>query len=398
MKKYIKIFLIPIFYILRLFIQKENIILFSSSDTNRYSGNTKYLFEYFNAHCKDRCYWITESEDVKKYLQSQGYKFISNNNLLYKLYIILKSKVIFSSGTSFYDPFNIISLDKKIIKICTMHGTGPKLTIERSEILKKTLKLISDINSYDYVSFSTEYACKIIGVNQLVLPISKTKTLGTPKQDILHNKKYIEENYNRKKIVKGLFGSSYDNQKIIYYAPTFRSYQSELPMKKINQFDEDDFNSFLEKNNLFLLYSYHSMSNFKNGFKKTNNIKFIDITSNHLFDNIQLMTEIDLLIGDYSTLSTDFTLLKRPQIFVMPDYDKVSKSKGFAEELRHILPGEEVTNYNNLCKSILASINNPKFYLTKFDDNISKLSEKYIEDTCMSSCQKYLEFYEKINN
>ena len=136
MKKYIKIFLIPIFYILRLFIQKENIILFSSSDTNRYSGNTKYLFEYFNAHCKDRCYWITESEDVKKYLQSQGYKFISNNNLLYKLYIILKSKVIFSSGTSFYDPFNIISLDKKIIKICTMHGTGPKLTIERSEILK----------------------------------------------------------------------------------------------------------------------------------------------------------------------------------------------------------------------------------------------------------------------
>ena len=45
-------------------------------------------------------------------------------------------------------------------------------------------------------------ACKIIGVNQLVLPISKTKT-GTPKQDILHNKKYIEENYNRKKIVKG---------------------------------------------------------------------------------------------------------------------------------------------------------------------------------------------------
>ena len=25
-------------------------------------------------------------------------------------------------------------------------------------------------------------------------------------------------------------------------------------------------------------------------------------------------------------------------------------------------------------------------------------SEKYIEDTCMSSCQKYLEFYEKINN
>ena len=78
-----------------------------------------------------------------------------------------------------------------------MHGTGPKLTIERSEILKKTLKLISDINSYDYVSFSTEYACKIIGVNQLVLPISKTKTLGTPNK-IFFITKYIEENYNRK--------------------------------------------------------------------------------------------------------------------------------------------------------------------------------------------------------
>ena len=95
-----------------------------------------------------------------------------------------------------------------------MHGTGPKLTIERSNDVKKTLKLISDINSYDFISLSTEYARDIIGFNQLVLPKSKIKILGTPKQDALLDEKYIQKKYNEKNIIKNIFGSKYKNQKI----------------------------------------------------------------------------------------------------------------------------------------------------------------------------------------
>ena len=63
-KKLITYVLMPIFGILRIFVKKENIALFIASDMYRYSGNTKYLYQYFNTHSNDKCYWITESKEV----------------------------------------------------------------------------------------------------------------------------------------------------------------------------------------------------------------------------------------------------------------------------------------------------------------------------------------------
>ncbi len=386
----------PIFGILRIFVKKENIVLFIASNMYRYSGNTKYLYQYFNTHSNDKCYWITESKEVINHLKTLNYRYISNDNPFKKLFVILKSKVIYSSGTSFYDPFGLISNDKNIIKICTMHGTGPKLTIERSNDVKKTLKLISDINSYDFISLSTEYARDIIGFNQLVLPKSKIKILGTPKQDALLDEKYIQKKYNEKNIIKNIFGSKYKNQKIIYYTPTFRDYKSTLPLIDISEFNENDFNKFLTENNLLFLYSYHSMSNFNMVLKETDNIRFIDNNENHLFDNIELMTEIDLLVGDYSTLSTDFSILNKPQLFIIPDYKQINDTKGFAEDLRKMMPGKEISTYQELCINILKNINNVQSYLKEFNENISELSRKYIEDRKLTSCEKFLRFHNDI--
>ena len=138
------------------------------------------------------------------------------------------------------------------------------------------------------------------------------------------------------------------------------------------------------------------MSNFKAALNDTNNIRFIDINENHLFDNIQLMTEIDLLIGDYSTLTTDFSILKKPQLFVMLDYKKIKDTKGFAEDLKKILPGRDVKTYMELCNLILESINNSQAYLNEFNKSIVELSEKYIEDYDTGSCKKFLNFHNSI--
>ena len=105
----------PIFGILRIFVKKENIALFIASNMYRYSGNTKYLYQYFNTHSNDKCYWITESKEVINHLKSLNYRYISNDNPFKKLFVILKSRVIYSSGTSYYDPFGLISNDKNII-------------------------------------------------------------------------------------------------------------------------------------------------------------------------------------------------------------------------------------------------------------------------------------------
>jgi CDP-glycerol glycerophosphotransferase (TagB/SpsB family) len=138
------------------------------------------------------------------------------------------------------------------------------------------------------------------------------------------------------------------------------------------------------------------MSNFNMGLKETENIRFIDNNENHLFDNIELMTEIDLLVGDYSTLSTDFSILKKPQLFIIPDYKQINDTKGFAEDLRKIMPGKEISTYQDLCINILENINNSHSYLKEFNKNISELSSKYIEDRKLTSCEKFLQFHNNI--
>ncbi len=102
--------------------------------------------------------------------------------------------------------------------------------------------------------------------------------------------------------------------------------------------------------------------------------------------------ETDMLIGDYSTLSTDFSLMKRPQIFIMPDYDKNNKIKGMAEDIRSILPGIEVETFDSLCLSIKKYINNKNKFNDDFGDKITQLHAKYVGQDSTESRKLFSEF------
>ena len=76
------------------------------------------------------------------------------------------------------------------------------------------------------------------------------------------------------------------------------------------------------KNDIYLFYTVHSAFNVPKKLPNTKRIKLIDSINQHPFyDTNSFMMEVDILINDYSTTSTDFSLLKRPQIFFMPDFD-----------------------------------------------------------------------------
>ena len=96
-----------------------------------------------------------------------------------------------------------------------------------------------------------------------------------------------------------------------------------------------------------------------------------------------------MLIGDYSTLSTDFSILRRPQLFVMPDYDKVRQTKGFAEDMRAIIPGKKVDSADDLYNSIRSYIGNNLDYENDFGVSIDNILGKYIDITKPNSRERY---------
>ncbi len=375
-------------------IRKKNIVIIGTYSRYRYGGNTKYLYEYLSNDNDLEVYWLTESKEIMQYLDANQLKYLTNTKIIKKILITLKCKVIIDSGTGYYNPFNYFATDKNVMKISTMHGSGPKLTVERKSNINETLNLIKKINTFNCVSFCTEHARVTIGVNQLLLPREKTKLFGLPKHDLLNNKKYVNEIYNKRKWAKEIIGNKVDitKSKIIYYAPTYRNTYESLPINNLQDFAIKKFEEFLEEEDIFFIYSFHSMNNFSDKLPNTKRIKFVSNKLHPLFDNFELMLESDMMIGDYSTLATDFSLLNKPQLFIMPDYDEVYRSKGFAEDLKPMLPGKEVKTYQELYKSITKYINDKSLFLSDFESNIKQLHLKYVSRDNIQSRKKYRDF------
>ena len=111
------------------------------------------------------------------------------------------------------------------------------------------------------------------------------------------------------------------NNKFILYAPTWRLNKKFLPIQKLKGFSFYKFNNFLKSKNYYLLINTHLNDNIK--FKNYSNINLIK--KNSLFDIYSLLPEIDLLITDYSSIASDYLLLERKIIHLLPDHEEYTK-------------------------------------------------------------------------
>ena len=186
------------------------------------------------------------------------------------------------------------------------------------------------------------------------------------------------------------------NPKIILYTPTWRPYDIDFPLNYMPGMDYSKFQKFLIKKNMYFFYSQHSIQDFKN--KPSNYSRIIGI--NHLkypfYDPTSFMKSVKILVNDYSATSTDFSILKKPQLFYFPDFKKYNDYKGFLENYKKNLIGFEIQNYNSFIKYIEACMKNKNFYLKKFDEKINNYQVKYYKKSNNNSCELFKKFIKKI--
>jgi CDP-glycerol glycerophosphotransferase (TagB/SpsB family) len=106
----------------------------------------------------------------------------------------------------------------------------------------------------------------------------------------------------------------------------------------------------------------------------------------------QLLPEMDLLITDYSSIATDYMLMDRPVIYVMPDYDDYLYSFGLLEDMRSNLPGLESKNMPDLKNHIVRSLKDPH----KMQSERKRYLKKYYDIDNPNSCEKISIFIESL--
>jgi CDP-glycerol glycerophosphotransferase (TagB/SpsB family) len=386
LKRFLTLILFPLKYI----ISKGDVVIIQTYSNFIYCENTKYLYEYLSVETNFEVYWHTDNLEIQRYLDSKGFKYITRKRIFHLIYITLRAKCVIDSGTGYFDIFNLIT--NNVIKITTMHGNGPKATVNIND-LNNFNEAKYKLTKFDYVNFPSEYSKNKIGKDLCQLHSDSLVNLGYPRCDQFFDKSAIKERYINKKSTKYLCSSYKSGGKIILYTPTWRQYEYTFPLLELKSFNWLVFDEYLLKENIYFFFTIHTaklLSNFHSPDLKR--IKYIDHCEYPFYDVNEFMMEVDILINDYSTTSTDYSLLSRPQIFFMPDYEKFEKVNGFVENYRDVMPGREIFTFAELLEVIDYSLKEPDKYVQKYKQKMELLLKHYNEMESGNSCKDFSDF------
>ena len=349
-------------------------ILFSPVSNMVYSGNVKYLFEYLSSQKTENCYWYTNNTEIKRYLDQKHFKYISSSRPLHMIWVLLKTKIVFSDGDNYINTFELLH-NFNTIKIYLGHGQGPKTTLEKNNPMNSEKDQIKRIHKFDLINIPSNDSMKFIGKDMYKLSDDKIINIGYPRCDQFYNNSTSEN----KDILNHLTnGQSNLNSKLILYTPTWRPYVQELPLLDMHGLSLTKFNDWLTMNNIFFLFTLHPHAKMKkNKFNQISNIIFIDTSVHPFFDVNELMLEADILLNDYSTTSVDFSILNKPQVFFMPDYDIYNEKKGFIGDYRSEMPGIEVNTYSDFIIQLQNILENSYQYINKYKQKSDNILYKY---------------------
>ena len=384
--------LCPLKYIL-----PKKYIIFSGTTHYNYNGNCRCLFEYLSKNSYYEVYWFTRSKEVKKYLEENNFNLLSYSNPLKLIIISAMAKIVFNDGDDYLNIFRL-SDTRATKKISMGHGIGPKTTISAKDDEDARSFRVNRINKFDYINFPSSYLANNIARNVFEIPNRKVKTLGYPRSDNFFIKEYCKKKYIDKPLCKKIFPNLTKESKVILYTPTWRPYEYNLPILDLTGFKNNTFSNFLIENNLYFIYSVHSARKPKVLLDHADRIKLMDEKVYPLYDTSEMMLESSILLNDYSATSVEFSILDRPQVFCMPDYDKYNKKKGFLEDYKKNLPGKSVSSFDELINLFIEILEKTENYTSLYERQRKNLLEKYYNLENNKSIESYSKFLSVIIN
>ena len=227
--------------------------------------------------------------------------------------------------------------------IQTWHGSAFKrMGFDEAAIKSQTAgqqrKLQDAIDRFDVFLARTEHDVRTLTKGMRVH--ADLLRVGYPRNDALvdpHNRDEIAALRKSLKLT--------DDRKVLLYAPTFRPEQIAAGSKGLDlPFSLDDFvERFGDK--YVLLVRPHYLVSFALPPMYAHSVRNVA----NVHDVTPLMQLADAVITDYSSLMFDYSLLDRPLIFHVPDYDDyVGNSRGSYFDLASVAPGPLTHNGEEL--------------------------------------------------
>lgn len=320
--------------IIGIFIKIDNkLVLFNSFGGNKFDDSPKAIYDYMKSSKKYKQYTLIWALNDPTIVTEKNVNTVKNNTL--KFFITaLKAKYWITNSSM---ERGLKFKKKQTIYIDTWHGTAIK-HIGKDE---NNSNIIFRVSESDYMFSQSEYDRKIFS-KCFEYPKEKILLTGLPRNDELCNvnKEEIEK-------IKKKLGLPMD-KKIILYAPTYREYNRDsngcvlAPPVNLKKWKEK-----LENKYILLFRAHYEV-------KKIMGItedEFIKDYSNYKCLN-DLLKISDILISDYSSIMIDYSILERPILNYIYDYEEYSQKRGLYFDIREKLPDNCIQNEDELLERI----------------------------------------------
>lgn len=303
----------------KMFPVSSNKVCFISWNGAHFNCNPKAIATYAAEHNYDGKLQLIAVVNHPNLYRSQyrGIKFVRTFSLKH-IYILATCKMLVAN-------IRMSSFNKRKgqLYIQTWHGTGPKKSEKDSvAVLDKVYidSAIKDCRQTDLMLSGSIYFSKWIR-HSTWYTTGKILEAGTPRYDDFFNQK-IYDTLKKRVLEKYHIG---EHTKLVMYAPTFRS------LTEIDNYGFDSeilIKTFEEKfgGEWKLLLRFHpNVANFPlpDIFAKHLSRYVINVTQ---YDDMQdLLCAADILITDFSSVSTEFAVQRKPCFLYAPDYDSYDR-------------------------------------------------------------------------
>lgn len=342
---------------------KKNYIFYESRDGKSMTDSPYAIFKYLLENDYEKKYIHIWSIDNKKKLRFYKQKYKKHKNIRFVLrmtnkyfYYLTTSKYLLNNSTF---P-NIFTVKDEQIYVNTWHGTPLKhMGFDIKDNPFGTSNVLRNFLSADYILSPNKFTTEILKNSFKLKDLFHGKILedGYPRID-------LTVNANKSKIINSLINLNLklQNKKIILYAPTWKGNDTSKPRNDLEQIYNDikvlEFRLGSEYNILTKVHPFL--------YKEAESFDLLqDYLVPDTFETNELLSVVDILITDYSSIFFDFLITKKPIIFYMWDYDDYKTNRGIYIEPDK-LPGPICTNIDR----VISNIKNIK-------DAIKKYSDKY---------------------
>ena len=337
---------------------------FGTWDGQRYSDNSRALYEYVLSNCPDiRAVWMTRSQQV--------YDLLSAKQMPVALCDSEEGRSVQQRSGYFFLTKGPNDSDPRLMRGCHLvwlwHGMPLKqigrdaMAFQRRNSLWKRCKtLIRRIivpweflggETLSTAPYFTPHLQSAFG-----LPESEVWEVGYPRNDYFFRADITEQLITdlHQRYFRTTAEGKTQPVRLMLYMPTHRDAATRSGKAfdpfSMAGFDLAQLEAVLEQQNILLLYKGHFFDSQNEGLK--NSKRILTITDND-YDNLYtFIKDVDILLTDYSSVYFDFLLCQKPILLFPFDLEEyVANSRPFYFDYE-MMEGRKVYSWSELCESL----------------------------------------------